>query len=98
MKYPYFALAAGLLAAAPATAQVTDTARTATPSATENFDEFSDASGSASYATQKVLYLTPTKQISLGYEAQLPFDLTTVGPSPRSGTAPTGTEVSTRVN
>ena len=98
MKYPYFALAAGLLAAAPATAQVTDTARTATPPATENFDEFSDASGSTSYATQKVLYLTPAKLISVGYEAQLNYDMTSVGPSPRRGEAPTGTAAATTVN
>ena len=98
MRFAYLLLAAaGLFVAAPAAAQVPDTARTAP---VENFDQFGDASadGATNYATQKVLYLTPTKLISLGYEAQLPFDLTTMGPSPRSGTAPTGAEVSTRVN
>ena len=77
MKYAYFALAAGLLAAAPAAAQVTDTTRTAAPAAEENFDAFGDANaGNTDYNTQKVLYLTPTKLISVGYEAQLPYDMT----------------------
>ncbi|WP_310396501.1 DUF6268 family outer membrane beta-barrel protein [Hymenobacter sp.] len=97
MKFLYLLLTAGLLVAVPAAAQTPDTARTAP---VENFDQFGDASaeGATNYATQKVLYLTPTKLISVGYEAQLPFDLTTIGPSPRSGTEPTGAEVSTRVN
>ena len=95
MKFLYFTLAACVLALAPAAAQVTDTTRTAAPAADENFDAFGDAgAGAGTYNTQKVLYLTPTKLISLGYEAQLPFDLTTAGPLPAS-TAPA---VETRVN
>jgi len=110
MKYIYFTFAAGLLAMAPAAAQVTDTTRTTTPATAtpaadttrtaapatdENFDEFGDASaGGTSYNTQKVLYLTPTKLISVGYEAQLPFNLTTTGPLPASTTP----AVETRVN
>ncbi|MCC2548623.1 DUF6268 family outer membrane beta-barrel protein [Hymenobacter sp. BT175] len=77
MNYSYLLLAGCLLAGAPALAQVTDTTRTTTPAADENFDQFGDASdGGTNYATQKVLYLTPTKLISLGYEYQLPYTLT----------------------
>ncbi|WP_125921425.1 hypothetical protein [Hymenobacter lapidarius] len=95
MKYTYFALAACLLAGAPAAAQVTDTTRTATPAAEENFDAFGDANaGTTDYNTQKVLYLTPTKLISVGYEAQLGYNLSTAGPLPAS-TAPA---VETKVN
>ncbi|HEX8507361.1 MAG TPA: DUF6268 family outer membrane beta-barrel protein [Hymenobacter sp.] len=93
MKYRYFTLAACLLATAPAAAQVPDTARTAAPAADDNFEGFGDASdGATSYNTQKVLYLTPTKLISVGYEAQLPFDLKTVGPQP-AGTAGAETRI-----
>ena len=89
MKYAYLTLAACLLGAAPAVAQVADTARTAPP-ADLNFDEFGDASaGGGNYNTQKVLYLTPTKLISVGYEAQLPYDLTSTGPGLRTATAET---------
>ncbi len=95
MKHHYFALAALLLAMTPAAAQVADTTRTTAPAEDENFDAFGDAgAGVGSYNTQKVLYLTPTKLISVGYEAQLPFDLTTAGPLPAS-TAPA---VETRIN
>lgn len=95
MKHSYFALAACLLAGAPAAAQVTDTTRTASPAAEENFDGFGDASaGNTDYNTQKVLYLTPTKLISVGYEAQLGYNLSTAGPLPAS-TAPA---VETKVN
>ncbi|GAA4362952.1 hypothetical protein GCM10023185_31290 [Hymenobacter saemangeumensis] len=82
MKYTYLALAGWLLSAAPALAQVTDTTRTATPAGDDlNFDEFGDASaGGGTYNTQKVLYISPTKLISIGYEAQLPYDLTSTGP------------------
>ncbi|MBC8082116.1 MAG: hypothetical protein H7Z21_02790 [Hymenobacter sp.] len=88
MKYLYLLLAAGLLVAAPAAAQTPDTARTAP---VENFDQFGDASAEAAtnYATQKVLYLTPTKLISLGYEAQLPYDLQSTGPGLLTTTAET---------
>ena len=95
MKFPYLFFAAGLLLAGPALAQVPDTARTATPAVDDNFDGFGDASaGATNYNTQKVLYITPTKLISVGYEAQLPYDMTTAGPLPAS-TAPA---VETRVN
>ncbi|SFQ28256.1 DUF6268 family outer membrane beta-barrel protein [Hymenobacter arizonensis] len=94
MKYSYYALAACLLALTPAAAQVTDTTRTSAPAGDDNFDEFGDAgTGGGNYNTQKVLYLTPTKLISVGYEAQLPFDLTSVGPLPNNTTS-----AATRVN
>ena len=84
MKQLFLLLGGFLLTAAPALAQTAppDTARTA-PAADENFDQFGDASAESgtSYNTQKVLYLTPTKLISVGYEAQLPYHLTSVGPS-----------------
>ena len=75
-----FLLFGGLLLAAPALAQ---TAPADTASTTENFDQFGDAAagGGGSYNTQKVLYLTPTKLISVGYEAQLPYTISSVGPS-----------------
>ncbi|SHJ68321.1 hypothetical protein SAMN02745146_3691 [Hymenobacter daecheongensis DSM 21074] len=67
------ALALGVAAAAPATAQTT-------PASTDslNFDAFGDADSKSAqaYATQKVLFLSPTKLISVGYEAQTGFDLT----------------------
>ncbi len=42
-----------------------------------NFDEFGDVDNKnvRTYCTQKVSYLSPTKLISVGYEAQLPFHL-----------------------
>ncbi|WP_231590778.1 DUF6268 family outer membrane beta-barrel protein [Hymenobacter terrenus] len=90
MKYSYLVLAGWLLTAAPAVAQVTDTTRTATPATDENFDEFGDASaGGGTYNTQKVLYISPTKLISVGYEVQLPYDLTSTGPTPGTTTAET---------
>ena len=86
-------LGALLLAAGPALAQTTppaDTTQQAAPAGEENFDQFGDASaeGSTSYNTQKVLYSSPTKLISLGYELQLPFDLSTTGPGTGTGPGP----------
>ncbi|GAA3919470.1 DUF6268 family outer membrane beta-barrel protein [Hymenobacter algoricola] len=79
MNQRYLSLLALLLATAPALAQVTDTTTTAPP-ALENFDEFGDVSaGGGTYNTQKVLYISPTKLISVGYEAQLPYTLTSTG-------------------
>ena len=103
MKHISLLLISGLLAATPALAQVpADTTRTAAPPADENFDQFGDVgSAGGTYNTQKVLYISPTKLISVGYEAQLPFDLTTQGPLPRSGAgpmAPVGPAVTTRIN
>ena len=42
-----------------------------------NFDDFGDVDNKKvrTYCTQKVSYLSPTKLISIGYEAQLPFHL-----------------------
>ncbi|GAA4047869.1 hypothetical protein GCM10022409_37750 [Hymenobacter glaciei] len=89
MKYTYLTLAGCLMCAAPAVAQVADTARTA-PAADLNFDEFGDAAaGGGTYNTQKVLYITPTKLISVGYEAHLPYNLTSTGPAPLTTTAET---------
>lgn len=47
--------------------------------AVENFDDYGDVDSkpARTYCTQKVLYLSPTKLISIGYEAQLPYTLTT---------------------
>ena len=66
--------------------------------ATENFDDYGDMDGkpAKTYCTQKVLYLSPTKLISIGYEAQLPYTLTTPanssvvvpGPGPTSPLPP----------
>lgn len=44
--------------------------------ATENFDDYGDVDSKPvkSFCTQKVLYITPTRLISVGYEAQMPFD------------------------
>ena len=46
-----------------------------------NFNEFGDADDRKVklFATQKVLFLSPTKLISVGYEAQTRFDLVSVG-------------------
>ncbi|WP_240410361.1 DUF6268 family outer membrane beta-barrel protein [Hymenobacter oligotrophus] len=90
-------LAGLLLAAAPALAQTTPTPPPAAPADSLDFGEFGDADAQASraYATQKVLYLSPTKLISVGYETQTGFDLTARGPQAASGTAP---EVTTPVN
>ncbi|WP_266363765.1 DUF6268 family outer membrane beta-barrel protein [Tellurirhabdus rosea] len=69
----------GLLAAPPLLAQ-TDSTQT---SSTEelNFDEFGDADDKKvrTFCTQKVLYLSPTKLISVGYEGQGSFDLAAYG-------------------
>ncbi len=47
-----------------------------------NFDEFGDVDNKnvRTYCTQKVSYLSPTKLISVGYEAQLPFHLASPNP------------------
>ena len=100
MKLFYSLLVGGLVLAAGARAQTVpaDTSRQATPAAAEeNFDAFGDAAtdASTSYNTQKVLNLTPTKLISVGYEAQLPFDLSTKGPSTAVGG---GTSTETRIS
>lgn len=54
----------------------TDTTKTSTEEI--NFDDFGDADNKdiRTFCTQKVSYLSPTKLISIGYEAQLPFFLT----------------------
>lgn len=54
----------------------TDTTKTNTEEI--NFDDFGDADNKEvrTFCTQKVNYLSPTKLISVGYEAQLPFFLT----------------------
>ena len=96
----YYLLVGGLLLATGARAQTVpaDTSRRAAPAAAEeNFDAFGDAAADASmsYNTQKVLYLTPTKLISIGYEAQLPYDLTSKGPATAPGG---GTMAETKVD
>ena len=95
-----FLLLAGTLLAAPALAQTpADTTKTAAPATDENFDQFGDVgTGSGGFNTQKVLYITPTKLISIGYEAQLPYDFTAVGPSARRGEDPEGTAATTRIS
>ncbi|MCY7358143.1 MAG: DUF6268 family outer membrane beta-barrel protein [Rudanella sp.] len=57
----------------------TDTTKSAT--ADDNFEEFGDADDNKSrtYCTQKVSYLSPTKLISIGYEGQLPFHISSIG-------------------
>ena len=54
----------------------TDTTRAKTEEI--DFDSFGDADDKKvrTFCTQKVNYLSPTKLISIGYEAQLPFHLT----------------------
>ena len=90
-------ISALLLAASSALAQTAPPDTTRLPPLEENFDQFGDASaeGSTSYNTQKVLYITPTKLISVGYEAQLPYDLTSV-PDGTTGPVP-GVAYTTRV-
>ncbi|WP_246289556.1 DUF6268 family outer membrane beta-barrel protein [Hymenobacter terrestris] len=48
----------------------------------DDFGSFgnADATENRPYASQKVLSQSPTKLISVGYEYQLPFDITSVGP------------------
>lgn len=64
--------------------------------AVENFDEYGDADSkpAKTYCTQKVLYLSPTRLISIGYEAQLPFALEAQHNLSRIG--PFNTQASTR--
>jgi hypothetical protein len=79
-----YCLLGSWLLALPAVAQVPDPAQTdQPPPLDENFDQFGDVSdGGKSFCTQKVLYGTPTKLISIGYEAQLPYNQTTTrGPA-----------------
>ena len=56
----------------------TQTDTTRTKSEDIDFDSFGDADDKKvkTYCTQKVNYLSPTKLISVGYEMQLPFHLT----------------------
>ena len=84
----FSALLLVLLAAAPALAQITPPATP--PAASDeppplddlNLDQLGDATvGGKSYCTQKVLYATPTKLITVGYEAQGRYDLTATAPS-----------------
>jgi len=85
MKPVYLTLAGWLLTLAPALAQTPATTPTTAPPPEENFDDFGDAStAGVSYNTQKVLYLTPARLISVGYEAQLPYNLRSTGPLPGS--------------
>lgn len=83
MRISYFVVAALALATATARAQVTPAPPSPAAPAADSLDfaEFGDADGkeARTFATQKVLYLGPTKLISLGYEAQTGFDLTTTG-------------------
>ena len=53
----------------------TDTTKTNTEEL--NFDDFGDVDNKniRTFCTQKVNYLSPTKLISIGYESQLPFHL-----------------------
>ncbi|KAB7727879.1 hypothetical protein F5984_19100 [Rudanella paleaurantiibacter] len=69
-----------------ATAQTTPADTTSAPPEDLNFDEFSDADDRKvkTFATQKVLYMSPTRLISVGYEAQFGPQLTSVG-SPEGG-------------
>ncbi|UYZ61457.1 DUF6268 family outer membrane beta-barrel protein [Hymenobacter weizhouensis] len=91
-------LAAGLgaLSAGRAGAQVAPVpAGTPSPAPADSLDfgEFGDADDKKvrTFATQKVLFLSPTKLISVGYEGQADFDLTSTGPHfdrPRTGPDP----------
>ncbi len=90
MRLPFWLLAAALLATTPVFAQTTPPATPPPPPASadeppaldENFDQFGDATaGGKAYCTQKVLYATPTKLISVGYEAQGAYDFRTVLPN-----------------
>jgi hypothetical protein len=86
-------LALGLAASVPALAQ--DVPAPSTPADSLDFGEFGDAGDKAqAYATQKVLYLSPTKLISVGYEFQPSFDIT----SKNELAAPGATEITQRVN
>lgn len=72
----------------------------------DDFGSFgnADATDNRPYASQKVLSQSPTKLISVGYEAQLPFDLTSIGPHqpvliPGPGPTPSpNTEITDRVD
>ncbi len=85
---PLTGLLAGLLLpaltlaqTAPIPAAVPQSTTSTAPADDLNFDEFGDADDKKVrlFATQKVLFLSPTKLISVGYEAQTPFDITSVG-------------------
>lgn len=58
---------------------LSSTLRAQDSTATDNFDDYGDVDSKPvkTYCSQKVLYLSPTKLISIGYEAQLPYTLTT---------------------
>ncbi|WP_232066270.1 DUF6268 family outer membrane beta-barrel protein [Hymenobacter sp. BT18] len=78
----FYSVVAALVLATGAQAQDTPAPPAApAPADSLDFGEFGDADGQAArtFATQKVLYLSPTKLISLGYEGQPGFDLTTSG-------------------
>ncbi|GAB2942238.1 hypothetical protein GCM10027048_03470 [Hymenobacter coalescens] len=80
----FLGLVAASLSAGTVRAQV------APPAAPDSLDfgDFGDADKPAqAYATQKVLYLSPTKLISVGYEAQTGFDLTATGRHQAAGPA-----------
>ncbi len=89
-----------------AMAQRPDSTGTANAPADElNFDEFGDADSkpARTFATQKVLYITPTRLISVGYESQFGPELTSAGfnaglPDPLSSAKPLGNTVSSAVN
>ena len=71
-------VALGAFGTAPCIAQTKPD--TTAPVAEEDFSAYGDADAPAtSYCTQKVLYLSPTRLISAGYEAQGPFDLSMTG-------------------
>ena len=89
---PILLLGTLLLAGTFATAQTSPVDTTAAP-AELNFDEFTDADDRKvkTFATQKVLYLSPTRLISVGYEAQFGGQLSTSLPLYSSSTQPIGT-------
>jgi Domain of unknown function (DUF6268) len=90
--------------ASMAVAQKTDSTKTANaPTDDLNFDEFGDADTKTTrtFATQKVLYITPTRLISVGYESQFGAALSSMGFNaglPFSAAKPLGNTVSSPVN
>jgi len=94
MHRTYSVLTALLLLSAISTLQAQDS------TAVDNFDEYADADEKPVkiFCTQKVLYLSPTKLISVGYEAQLPYTLNTpamVTGSPRIPASSSATNFNT---
>jgi hypothetical protein len=106
----FFLLLTGFLSCglvATAMAQRPDSTGTANAPADDlNFDEFGDADSrpARTFATQKVLYITPARLLSAGYESQFGADLTSAGfnaglPDPFSSAKPPGgNTVSSPVN